>query len=86
MAAALPNTDEVHKITILPRGRALGYTMVLPEEDKFLMTRNEMLDQLAYCWAAASPRRSSSTTPPPAPANDIEKATTVARQMVTSTA
>ena len=38
----------MHKITILPRGRALGYTMVLPDEDKYSTTRNEMLDQLAY--------------------------------------
>ncbi|MGN6522858.1 MAG: ATP-dependent zinc metalloprotease FtsH, partial [Actinomycetes bacterium] len=48
VAAALPNTDPVHKVTILPRGRALGYTMVLPDEDKYSTTRNEMLDQLSY--------------------------------------
>ncbi len=48
VAAASPNSDPVHKITILSRGRALGYTMVLPEEDKYSTTRNEMLDQLAY--------------------------------------
>ncbi|NBP92410.1 MAG: ATP-dependent zinc metalloprotease FtsH, partial [Actinobacteria bacterium] len=48
VAHALPNTDPVHKVTILPRGRALGYTMVLPDEDRYSTTRNEMLDQLAY--------------------------------------
>ena len=48
VAAALPNTDPVHKVTILPRGRALGYTMVLPENDKYSTTRSEMQDQLAY--------------------------------------
>ncbi|MEO8330600.1 MAG: ATP-dependent zinc metalloprotease FtsH, partial [Candidatus Nanopelagicales bacterium] len=48
VAAALNHTDPVHKVTILPRGRALGYTMVLPEEDKYSTTRNEMLDTLAY--------------------------------------
>ena len=48
VAAALPHTDPVHKVTILPRGRALGYTMVLPDEDKYSTTRNELLDQLAY--------------------------------------
>lgn len=48
VAAASPNSDPVHKITILSRGRALGYTMVLPDEDKYSTTRNEMLDQLAY--------------------------------------
>ena len=48
VAAALRNTDPVTKVTILPRGRALGYTMVLPVDDKYSTTRNEMLDQLAY--------------------------------------
>ena len=48
VAAALPGTDPVHKVTILPRGRALGYTMVLPDGDKYSQTRSEMLDNLAY--------------------------------------
>ncbi|HET8796000.1 MAG TPA: ATP-dependent zinc metalloprotease FtsH, partial [Arthrobacter sp.] len=48
VAAALRNTDPVTKVTILPRGRALGYTMVLPSDDKYSTTRNELLDQLAY--------------------------------------
>jgi len=48
VAAALPGSDPVHKVTILPRGRALGYTMVLPDEDKYSQTRSELLDQLAY--------------------------------------
>ncbi|MBA2455439.1 MAG: ATP-dependent zinc metalloprotease FtsH, partial [Nocardioidaceae bacterium] len=48
VAAALPGSDPVHKITILPRGRALGYTMVLPDEDKYSTTRSEMLNKLAY--------------------------------------
>ncbi len=48
VAAALPGTDPVHKVTILPRGRALGYTMVLPDRDKYSQTRSEMLDNLAY--------------------------------------
>ena len=47
-AAAMRHTDPVTKVTILPRGRALGYTMVLPIEDKYSVTRNELLDQLAY--------------------------------------
>ena len=47
VAHALPHTDPVHKITIMPRGRALGYTMVLPDEDRYATTRNQMLDQLA---------------------------------------
>ena len=48
VAAALPGNDPVHKITILPRGRALGYTMVLPDQEKYSTTRSEMLNQLAY--------------------------------------
>src|SRR5215217_6820276 len=48
VAAALRNTDPVTKVTILPRGRALGYTMVMPLEDKYSTTRNELLDQLSY--------------------------------------
>lgn len=48
VAAAMRYTDPVTKVTILPRGRALGYTMVMPSEDKYSTTRNELLDQLAY--------------------------------------
>lgn len=51
------NTDPVTKITILPRGRALGYTMVMPLDDKYSTTRNEILDQLAFALAAGLPRR-----------------------------
>ena len=47
VAHILPNTDEVHKITVIPRGRALGYTLTLPEQDKFLMTREQLRDELA---------------------------------------
>src|SRR5690606_3329935 len=48
VAAALPGTDPVHKVTILPRGRALGYTMVLPDEDEYSQTRADMPDKLAH--------------------------------------
>ena len=47
-AAALNYTDPVTKVTILPRGRALGYTMVMPTEDRFNKTRNQLLDDLVY--------------------------------------
>src|SRR5204862_380101 len=47
VAYLLPNADPVHKITIIPRGRALGYTMTLPLEDKFLIAREELIDELA---------------------------------------
>src|SRR5688572_25323361 len=83
VAAALPNTDPVHKITILPRGRALGYTMVLPDEDKYSTTRNEMLDQLTYMLGGRAAEEIVFHDPTTGASNDIEKATSVARAMVT---
>ena len=83
VAAALPNTDPVHKVTILPRGRALGYTMVLPDEDKYSTTRNEMLDQLAYMLGGRAAEELVFHDPTTGAANDIEKATAVAQAMVT---
>lgn len=83
VAAALPNTDPVHKITILPRGRALGYTMVLPESDKYSNTRSEMLDQLAYMLGGRAAEEMVFHDPTTGASNDIEKATAVARKMVT---
>ena len=62
VAHALPHTDPVHKVTIMPRGRALGYTMVLPDEDRYATTRNQMLDQLAYSLDRKSTRLNSSHT------------------------
>ncbi|MFJ6987399.1 MULTISPECIES: ATP-dependent zinc metalloprotease FtsH [unclassified Streptomyces] len=83
VAAASPNSDPVHKITILSRGRALGYTMVLPDEDKYSTTRNEMLDQLAYMLGGRAAEELVFHDPTTGAANDIEKATTTARAMVT---
>ena len=83
MAAALPHTAPVQKVTILPRGRALGYTMVLPEEDKYSTTRNEMLDQLAYALGGRVAEELVFHDPTTGAANDIEKATDLARKMVT---
>ena len=83
VAAALPNTDPVHKITILPRGRALGYTMVLPENDKYSTTRSEMQDQLAYMLGGRAAEEMVFHDPTTGASNDIEKATSVARKMVT---
>ena len=82
VAAALNHTDPVHKITILPRGRALGYTMVLPDEDKYSTTRNEMLDQLAYMLGGRAAEELVFHDPTTGASNDIEKATSVARAMV----
>ncbi len=83
VAAASPNSDPVHKITILSRGRALGYTMVLPDEDKYSTTRNEMLDQLAYMLGGRAAEELVFHDPTTGAANDIEKATSTARAMVT---
>ncbi len=83
VAAALPGTDPVHKITILPRGRALGYTMVLPDEDKYSQTRSEMLDQLAYMLGGRAAEEMVFHDPTTGAGNDIEKATALARAMVT---
>ena len=83
VAAALPGNDPVHKITILPRGRALGYTMILPDNDKYSQTRSEMLDALAYMMGGRAAEEMVFHDPTTGAGNDIEKATAVARAMVT---
>jgi cell division protease FtsH len=83
VAAALNNTDPVTKITILPRGRALGYTMVMPIDDKYSTTRNELLDQLAYALGGRVAEELVFHDPTTGASNDIEKATSLARRMVT---
>ncbi|NTW41388.1 MAG: ATP-dependent metallopeptidase FtsH/Yme1/Tma family protein, partial [Cellulomonadaceae bacterium] len=83
VAAALRYTDPVTKVTILPRGRALGYTMVMPSEDKYSTTRNELLDQLAYSMGGRVAEEIVFHDPTTGASNDIEKATAVARKMVT---
>jgi cell division protease FtsH len=82
-AAAMRHTDPVTKITILPRGRALGYTMVLPLEDKYSITRNELLDQLTYAMGGRVAEELVFHDPTTGASNDIEKATGTARKMVT---
>jgi cell division protease FtsH len=83
VAHALPHTDPVHKVTIMPRGRALGYTMVLPDEDKYSTTRNQLLDQLAYSLGGRAAEELIFHDPSTGASNDIEKATELARAMVT---
>ena len=83
VAAALRNTDPVTKVTILPRGRALGYTMVMPADDKYSVTRNELLDQLAYAMGGRVAEEIVFHDPSTGASNDIEKATSTARKMVT---
>src|SRR5690554_337700 len=83
VAWALRYTDPVTKVTILPRGRALGYTMVMPTEDKYSTTRNELLDQLAYAMGGRVAEELVFHDPTTGASNDIEKATAIARKMVT---
>ncbi|QAY60011.1 ATP-dependent metallopeptidase FtsH/Yme1/Tma family protein [Microbacterium protaetiae] len=82
-AAALNHSDPVTKITILPRGKALGYTMVMPLEDKYSITRNELQDQLAWAMGGRVAEEIVFHDPTSGAANDIEKATDIARKMVT---
>jgi len=79
----LPHTDPVHKITIMPRGRALGYTMIVPDEDRYATTRSQMLDQLAYSLGGRAAEELVFHDPTTGASNDIEKATNLARAMVT---
>ena len=83
VAAAMNHTSPVTKVTILPRGRALGYTMVMPTDDKYSTTRNEILDQLAYALGGRVAEEIIFHDPTTGAANDIEKATGMARKMVT---
>ncbi|MCH7231365.1 ATP-dependent zinc metalloprotease FtsH [Glycomyces sp. L485] len=83
VAHALPHAAPVHKLTILPRGRSLGHTLVLPTEDKYSQSRSEMIDTLAYALGGRAAEELVYHDPTTGAQNDIEKATKVARAMVT---
>jgi cell division protease FtsH len=83
VAHALPHSAPVHKVTILPRGRSLGHTLVLPTEDKYTQTRSEMIDTLAYALGGRAAEELVFHEPTTGAGNDIEKATGLARSMVT---
>ncbi|MBE6484472.1 MAG: ATP-dependent zinc metalloprotease FtsH [Actinomycetaceae bacterium] len=82
-AAALHHTDPVTKVTILPRGRALGYTMVMPQEDRYSHSRSQLLDEITYALGGRAAEEIIFGDPSTGAANDIQKATSVARRMVT---
>ncbi|MBT1163287.1 ATP-dependent zinc metalloprotease FtsH [Bifidobacterium felsineum] len=82
VAAALRNTDPVTKVTILPRGRALGYTAVMPTADRYSQSRNQLLDQMAYAMGGRTAEEIVFHDPTTGASNDIEKATKIARTMV----
>ena len=79
---ALPMTDPVHKITIVARGRSLGHTLALPTHDKYLVRRSELVDQLAMLLGGRTAEELIFSDPTSGAANDIEKATQIARRMV----
>ncbi len=83
VAGAMNYSDPVTKITILPRGRALGYTMVMPMEDRYSITRNQLLDQVAYAMGGRIAEEIVFKDPTTGASNDFEKATNIARTMVT---
>jgi cell division protease FtsH len=82
-AYLLPNADPVHKITIVSRGQALGYTMTLPMEDKFLITRQEFIDELAMLLGGRVAEELVFGDITTGAQNDLERATKIARKMVT---
>ncbi|WP_102398966.1 ATP-dependent zinc metalloprotease FtsH [Haloimpatiens massiliensis] len=84
VAALLKNTDPVHKITIVPRTMgALGYTMQLPEEEKYLVSKEEMYDEITVLLAGRSAEEIKFNMVSTGASNDIEKATQTARNMIT---
>ncbi|SET62347.1 membrane protease FtsH catalytic subunit [Nitrosomonas marina] len=83
VAYLLPKTDPVHKVTIIPRGRALGVTMQLPTEDRFSMEKEEILQRLAVMFGGRIAEEVFMNQMTTGASNDFERATELARQMVT---
>jgi len=79
----LENSDPVHKISIISRGQALGYTLQLPDEDRFLKTRNGMLDEIAVLLGGRTAEEIFCDDITTGASNDLERATKIAREMVT---
>jgi len=82
VAKMIPNTDPVHKISVLPRGLALGYTLQLPLEDKYLVSKQEILDQITILLAGRAAEEMIFAEVTSGASNDIERATKMAHQMV----
>jgi cell division protease FtsH len=78
----LPNCDPVHKISIISRGAALGYTISLPSEDKFLTTRQALMDQMAMTLGGRAAEELVFHEVTTGAANDLEKVTQTAKQMI----
>jgi cell division protease FtsH len=80
---ALPHTDPVHKVSIISRGMALGWTLSLPQEDKYLVSRDELMDQIAGIMGGRVAEEIVFGDITSGAENDIQKATQMARRMVT---
>ncbi|MGQ9531673.1 MAG: ATP-dependent zinc metalloprotease FtsH [Desulfotomaculales bacterium] len=78
----LPNTDPVHKVSIIPRGRAGGYTLLLPKEDRHYMTKNQLLDQITMLMGGRVAEMLVLKEISTGAQNDLERATEIARKMV----
>ena len=79
---AIPNGDPIHKVTIIPRGMTLGHTLALPTEDRYITRRSEMVDRLAMMLGGRTAEELVFQDPSTGAADDIEKATDLARKMV----
>ncbi len=82
VAKLLPNADKVHKVTIIPRGKALGITQQLPEEDRYTYTKDYLLDRLCVLFGGRVAEEIALGTVSTGAGNDIERATEIARKMV----
>lgn len=83
VATALPHTDPVHQVTIVPRGRAGGFTMVLPKEDRYFSTKEDMMEQIIHLLGGRVAEKLTLDDISTGASNDIQRATEVARDMVT---
>ena len=83
VARLMPNTDPVHQVTIIPRGRAGGFTMILPKEDKYYATKTEMEEQIVHLLGGRVAEKLVLNDISTGASNDLERATSIARAMVT---
>lgn len=83
VSSLLPEADPVHKVTIIPRGQALGVTMNLPEEDRFMMSTGQLTSQLSMMLGGRAAERVTFDEVTTGASNDLERVTSTARQMVT---
>lgn len=83
VARMMPNTDPVHQVTIIPRGRAGGFTMILPKEDKYYATKTSMTEQIIHLLGGRVAEKLTLNDISTGASNDIERATEIAKAMVT---